>query len=147
VIGYARGIVVDRVLVPQSDKARGETRAFLDPDSRPLDVEPQELDLLAVTTRPLEEEIGGGMTLRHEIGVALVVQHGRQSEAVRLRDAIALELVLRFVDVLDGEIPSDPATGQYVTGRSWSIDYRPLIPDTPNEAATISFVIDTQLDR
>lgn len=147
-IGFARSVIVDEILVPQGDEVRGETRAFLDPEAAPLDVEAQELDLLAVTTRPIGFEIGGGVELRHEVSVAVDVQHADRAEAIRLRDLIVLELCLRARDREDAiRQLVDPTTDQYVTAIGWSIDWRPFSIDTPNESATITFTIDTQLDR
>lgn len=146
-IGFARSLVVDHVLEPQTLEERGETRAYLDPDSRPLDTHPQEIDLLAVSTRPLSFEIGDGMSLRHEVSVAVVVQHGDPPEAIRLRDLIVLELCLRARDAWPAIAQLvDPATGQYAERFEWAVDWRPLVVDTPNESATITFTIDTQLD-
>lgn len=147
-IGFVRNFLIDLVLEPQSDEAMGERRAFLDPESRPLDVEAQEIDLLGLSTAPVSYEIGGGMELRHTISAAVEVAHGDPAEAIRLRDAIVLDLVLRCLDNLDAIYAlRDPATGQYATRVEWTVDYRPFTIDTPNENATITFTVDTTLDR
>jgi hypothetical protein len=148
VIAFARSVILEHVLEPQQLEERGELRAFLDPEAMPLDTRPQEIDLLNVTTRPGSFEIGNGLTLRHEISVGIAVAHGDRVEGRRLLDGIVLELCLRALDSWD-EIGQevDPASGQYVTALTWAIDWRPLPLDTPNESATITFSIDTQLDR
>ena len=146
-IGFARRLIVDHVLTPQTLEVRGETRAFLDPESRPLDSNAQELDLLATTTRPIGGEIGGGLELRHEVSVAVAVQHGDPVEAIRLRDAIVLELCLRARDSWDAIAQEvDAGSGQYAVAFAWSVDWRPLGIDDTNETATITFTVDTQLD-
>lgn len=150
-IGWIRQLVVDHVLAPQGDPSiPAERRAYVDPESRPLGSEAVELDVLATTTRPLAEEIGGGFALRHELDVGLEVQHGDPAEATRLRDAIVLDLVMRLTDpaTLDTfGTGSDPATGQYVTRTGWVVSYAPLVADTPNEYARLTITVETQLDR
>lgn len=148
-IGFARRLLVEHVLAPQSDEARGERRAFLSDSEPELGVSAQEIDLLATTTRPLTYEIGGGMELRHEVSVAVVVQHGDPREAVRLRDLIVLDLCVRAVDAWpaiaqeeDVDVP-----GHYPTRLGWSVDWRPLTVADTNESATITYTLDTQLDR
>lgn len=147
-IGFVRDLLDEIVLEPQATVDETERRATLHPDAGELDVVAQQLDVLALTTEPVSFEIGGGMTLRHRLDVAVVVQHGDPAEAVRIRDLIVLDLCLRAYDeVAAFEDARDTATGQYVTDLRWSVDYRPLSIDTPNESATIMFVVDTQLDR
>lgn len=150
-IAFPRRLIVDHVLTPQGLEERGETRAILSGAEAELGVVAQEIDLLATTTRPLGYEIGGGVELRHEISVAVVVQHGDPAEAVRLRDAIVLELCLRALDVwstiAQETDPGVPAGAHYPTRLAWSIDWRPLAISDTNETATITFTLDTQLDR
>lgn len=148
-IGFPRRLLVDHVLAPQGDEALGERRAFLADVEPEIGVEAQELDLLGLTTRPLAYEIGGGVELRHEISVAVAVQHGDRAEARRLRDRIVLDLCLRAIDAsseLANEVDPDVA-GHYLTAIRWAVDWRPLTLDDTNETATVTFTIDTQLDR
>lgn len=149
-IGFPRALLVDNVLTPQGDAARGETRAILSGSEAEIDLQSQELDVLATGSVPTAWEIGGSLEIRHTISVAVVVQHGDLLEASRLRDAIVLELILRATsratrNALANAV--DPAGVQEFADLGWSIDYRPLRLDTPNENATITFAIDTRLDR
>lgn len=148
-IGFPRRLLVDHVLTPQGDEALGERRAFLAEVEQEIGIQAQELDLLGLTTRPLAYEIGGGVELRHEISVAVVVQHGDPVEARRIRDLIVLDLCLRAIDassVLANDEDPDVA-GHYLTAIRWAVDWRPLTIDDTNETATLTFTIDTQLDR
>lgn len=150
-IGFAYDLLVDHVLAPQAaEPVPAERRAYLDPEATPIDVEAQEIDVLATSSAPIAgtEEIGGGVEVRHTISVGLDVQHGDRAEARRLRDLIALDLVLRALDsrgVIESAV--DATTGQYVTRLGWAIDYTPLGTGDTNESATLTFTIDTQLDR
>jgi hypothetical protein len=151
VIGYAFGLLVEHVVAPQDDEALGERRTYNDPDARPLDVSPQELDVRAVSSRIVSYEIGGGFTVRHTISVALDVQHGDPAEARRLRDLIVLDLVKRALvgTGRDGFANAAPeaGTGQYVAAVAiGDIDYTPLGESTTNESAVVPFLIDTQID-
>lgn len=146
-IGYVRRLVETLVLDPQGDEARGELRAYRDPTETPIDVDAQELDTLALRSAPVRGDLTGGVEVRHELDVAIAVAHGDPVEAIRIRDAIALDLVLRYVDADLTAADPDPASGQYVTAATWSIDYRPLAFDDTRETATLTFTIDTQLDR
>jgi len=150
VIGFPRSLLVDNVLTPQGDAARGETRAILSGSEAEIDLQSQELDVLATSSVPIRWEIGGSLEVRHTISVAVVVQHGDPAEASRLRDAIVLELILRATSQATRNAlanAADPAGVQEFADLGWSIDYRPLRIDTPNENATITFSIDTRLDR
>lgn len=150
-IGFAYDLLVDHVLAPQAAAPTpAERRAYLDPDAVALDVEAQEIDVLSTSSAPVAgtQEIGGGVEVRHTISVAVDVQHGDRVEARRLRDLIALDLVLRLLDargVIEDAV--DATTGQYVTRVGWSVDYTPLGTSDTNESATLTFTIDTQLDR
>lgn len=147
-IGFVRDLLIEHVIAPQAAAERGERRAHHDPDSTPLGVEAQEIDLLALTTVPTGFEIGGTIELRHTISAALDVQHGDRAEAGRLRDAIVLDLCLRALDarsLIEGEY--DPASGQTIEALSFTIDYRPLGTSDTNESAVIVFTADTRLER
>lgn len=151
-IGFVRGLLEDHVLSPQgTDVVPAERRATLHPEREELGVVAQQIDVLALTTEPVSFEIGGGMTLRHRLDVAVVVQHGDSGEATRIRDLLVLDLALRALDATPAIMAAlDEGTGQYVTDLRWTVDYRPLpglAIDTPNETATIVFTIETQLDR
>lgn len=146
-IGFVTGLLVEHVLDPQADPARGELRAFRDPTSTPLDVDAQEIDLLPLSTSVVGWEIGGTVLLRHRVDAAVDVQHGDPAEARRLRDGIVLDLVRRLL-AARGEIVSavDVASGEAVTTVEVEVDYRPLGVDTANESATLTFTLDTTLD-
>ena len=149
-IGFVTDLLVVNVLDPQALEERGETRAYVDVEGLPVDADPQELDLLPLSTTIRSREIGGSIELRHTIDVGLDVQHGDAGEARRLRDAIVLELVLRHLDARDAYAQAvDPVSAAYVIESGFTIDYRPLaVGDTDtNASATISFVFDTALDR
>lgn len=124
-------------------------RAMFDPESRPIGSYASEMDLVAVTTRPVEGsyEIGGGVALQHEFDLLLAVQHGDAKKCIELRDAIATELALRLVAVspsIDALV--DPVTGQYGTKVTWLLDYtNPIVNDT-SEIARFIITIETQLD-
>lgn len=146
-IGYPRRLIVDHVLTPQGDPDRGELRALLDVSSVELDVVAQSLDLMAVTSRPVSEEIGGGMIVRHAISCAVVVQHGDLAEAERIRDAITLDVVMRFraawADMVNDTAGAD---GQTLAGHGWEVDYRPLRRFAgTTETATVVFTLDTDV--
>lgn len=153
VIGFPRRLIEEFVLESQADPAvPEERRTYLDPEARPIDVSPQEADVLGLTTRPTSYEIGGGLELRHVVSVAVDVQHGDGAEAVRRRDLIVTDLVLRALDNRDEILAAtDELSGQYVTRLDFEIDYRPLgsrtTADTPNESAVIAFTLDCTLDR
>lgn len=147
-IGFAFDLVVEHVVKPQQDEARGELRAYYDPDAQPLDVHAQEIDARATTSRIVGYEIGGGLTVRHEIVVGINVGHGDPVEARRLRDLIVLDVVRRLfaaeaiAQAVDGE------TGQYVAAVDLGpVDYSPLgtASDT-NESALLTVLIDVQID-
>jgi hypothetical protein len=151
VIDYPSALIVDHVLTPQGAEARGATRAILIDRLavEPLGTEAQQLDLLSVTSQPIEWEIGGGMTIRHTVSVMVQTQHGDLVVARQLRDLIVTELIMRARTADRGPMrqTADPVTGQYLTRLTWSIDWRPLRGlDTPNAHAAVSFVLDCQLD-
>lgn len=148
-IGFVRALIEELILLPQGDETvPEERRVYLDPESRPLDVMAQEADVRAVTSVPVAWEIGGGLEVRHRISVAVDVQHGDPAEAVRRRDAIALDLCLRIVDETPAILAAtDEVTGQYPTRVEWSVDYTPLATSDTNESATIAVDVTTQIDR
>lgn len=146
-IGFAVDLIVDNVIAPQELEERGELRVYRDPEARPIDAHPQEIDLLGVTTRPLEWEIGGGVSLRHEVSVAVVVAHGDPAEGRRLLNGIVTDLVLRTLDAWTTIAQEVGPAGEYPTRLDFAIDWRGLPLDTPNDSATITFVVDVQLDR
>lgn len=156
-IGWVYDRIVGLVVEPQASSAGSVTVAgrewslatVRDPDSAPLNANAQELDLIGLGTAPISgtEEIGGGVELRHTITVGLSVEHGDPVAARMIRDAIVTELVLRY-RASESAIRQtrDPATGQYVSRLGWSVDYRPLAVDTPNEYASVTFTVDATLD-
>lgn len=148
-IGFARNLVETLVVEPQTlDTVDEERRIYLDPESRPIGSDPQEADVRALTSRPLSYEIGGGVEIRHTISVAVDVAHGDPVEALRRRDLIVLDLILRTVDQLEAiAAASDEETGQYVTRLTWEVDYRPLGSSDTNESAVITFDLDVELSR
>ena len=152
-IGYARGLLVDLVLTPQADLGvvDAERLAYVDPDSRPLDVEAQELDVRAASTAVVGWQIGGSVTVRHTISVALDVAHGDPAQALRLRDAIVLDLVLRYLDPDVREAfysTPDPAGAQEITRLDLApVDYAPLGVSDTNESAVLTFVLDAEITR
>lgn len=150
-IGYVRDAIVARVLTPQADPAvvpDPERRAYVDVDARPLNLTAADLDVAELETRPVEEEIGGGATLRHTLAVVLVVEDGDPVRARTRRDRITLDLVLRLMasrQALAGT--ADPDGRQIMAGLSWQVSYVPLSSDTPNEYATLTITVDTLIDR
>lgn len=147
-IGWLLDQVVALVVTPQATVTDPDRRAALDPDAAPIDATPQTLEVLALTTRPIAYEIGNGLELRHEIAVALVVEHGDPAVARALRDAILTDLVLRLLDARDALMAAvDPTSGQYLSRLDFSISYIPLEPDTPNEYGVLTITADATLDR
>lgn len=145
-IGYPKRLLIDHVLAPQGDEARGELRAVLNPNEVELGVEVQNLDLMPVSTRPLQAEIGGGMSVRHELSVRVEVQHGDLTECERLRDGIVLELVTRFMGAWSAMVNDDEDSGgQSLSGSTWRVDYRALRVATPAENATVVFTLDADV--
>lgn len=157
-IAFPRSLLISLVLDPQADPEvvdvdlpEGETHVALrDVDDRPLDAVPQNLAILATTTTQTGFSIGNGVELRHTIDVGVDVQHGDAGQAEEIRDAIIHDLCLRAVDQQSEFMAAvDPAGEQSVARVRWSIDWRPLYSstETPNSSATITFTIDTDLDR
>lgn len=149
-IGWVVAALRDLVLVPQATVATEERRAVLDPDAAPLDAAATSLEIVGETTTVAEVEIGGrSLLLRHAVTWELRVEHGDAAEAIRLRDAITLDLTLRLVDAYpDLAALTDAPSGQYVSGALlWSISYGDPGDDTPNAYATTTFTLDAVLDR
>lgn len=146
-IGFPFELILEHVVRPQDDATLGERRVYLDPEAAPINVEAQEIDARALTTRPTGvAEIGGTIELRHTILIGLDVQHGDANESLRLRDLILLDLILRLVAAADLIGERDEATRQEISGLSWAIDYRPAGGGDTNESATITVTIDSLLD-
>jgi hypothetical protein len=155
VIGWVLDLLEEHVLTPITVEAADpgvpeEFRVVLDPESTPIDVEPQEVDVTPITTVPVESDLTGSLVLRHTIIVAVDVQHGDPAEARRLRDGIVLHLILsaqaHAPDMFAAA--ADAASGQYVVAANWGIDWRPVVViDTPIESAVVTFTVDTVLDR
>lgn len=147
-IGYVRALLDEFVFAPQGDEARGDRRALLDLSESPLGTEAQELDTLALRSYPTGSDLSGGVTVRHELTLAVAVTHGDREQAIALRDGIVTDLVLRCRAVgpaLMGMAP-DSTTGQYVTAITWAVDYRDLGLTDAQETAVLTFTVDTELD-
>lgn len=147
-IEFAHDLLVELVLTPQADEDRGEFRAYLDVDELPIDVAPQALTVLDVTTDPIGYEIGAMMEVRHRIDVGVAVQHGELGEATRIRNRILLELCARLDAVAPAMMAADDPDGgrQQITRARWSIDYRPLnAADDLIATAVIEFAIDADV--
>ena len=142
-IGFAVDLLVEHVLAGQLDPAAGEGRVYRGGDDRPVDVNAQEVDVRPLTSRVVRYEIGGSVTFRHVVSLAVNVQHGDADEAVRLRDLIVLDLVLRSLaarpEILGA---TDPATGQEVEAIEVEVDYRPLGISDTSESAVLVFSLD-----
>lgn len=124
-------------------------KCVVDPEARPIPTYGGELDLLPVTSRPVDGsyEIGGGVALQHEFDVMLLVQHGDVLEGRNRRNAIATQIALRLHEnraALDAIV--DPLTGQYVTKVTWLIDWTPLTVGDTNQVARFIITVETQLD-
>lgn len=154
-IGFVRDAIVEIILAPQAltddvfvapDDTEISLRAYVDPESAPVDAEPQELDVVDGQTRPVGYEIGGGIEFQHTLAVGLDVQHGDRAVARALRDRILTDLVLRWRETR-GEIESlvDAVTGQAIESITPSIDYRPFGMSDTNESATLTFTVTTRL--
>lgn len=147
--GYLLAALRDLVLTPQATVVDVERRAFLDPDAIPLNVNAQELDLAPVGTTILAESTGDSLELRHTITAALSVEHGDPAEAMRLRDLVTVDLVLRFLGARSALLALvDPDSGQYGTRANVEVSYAPLAvaEETLVEYATLVFTFDTTLD-
>lgn len=150
-IGFVRDLLVEFVLTPQATVDVEERRAFLDVERRPIDVMPQDLELLATRTVPIGFEIGdaASVELRHTIDVGVDVQHGDAAEAERIRDLIVRDLCVRCLGAAGAFMAADdPTTGQSVSRVTFEVDWRPVYvnADSPNSTATITFTIDADLD-
>lgn len=157
-IGFVHDAIVEHILAPQADVtdvyAQPGTnpaveiplKAYVDRASAPIDVEPQELDVVDGTSRIVGFEIGGAVEFSHTVQVGLDVQHGDRAVARSLRDLIVVALMLRWRDTR-GEIESleDPQTGQTIESIMPAIDYRPFGVSDTNESATITFTVTTRL--
>jgi len=149
VIGYVRQLLDELVLAPQNDPAAvpdRTRRAVLDATESPIDVEASELDTLALRSTPVAADLAGGITVRHELDVAVAVRHGDPLEAIRLRDLIVLDLVMRFRAADFVNVAPDLETGQQVTRGTWAVDYRPLGLEDTRETATLTFTFDVEID-
>lgn len=146
-IEFAETLLIEHVLTPQGEPELGEFRAILAGVELAIDVEAQQLDRLGVRTIPLSFEIGSGFALRHEILIGVVVQHGDRAEAERIRNRIVRDVCLRAFTARSSMAQErDLETGEELSSITWSIDWRPLRIDTPNASASVTFVLETQLD-
>lgn len=147
--GYLIAKLRELVLDPQATVGTVERRAYVDPDGTPVTANAQEIDVAAMSTVIIGETTGRSLDLRHTLSVLLSVEHGDPVEATRLRDAIVVDLVVRFLTTRPALLAAvDPASGQYGTDASLEVSYAPLdvIPDALIEYATLTVTVDTTLD-
>lgn len=143
-IGPVVAAVRDHVVTPQTlDTVPAERRLVLDPAAAPIDAAPQTVEVVAVSSTPMEAEIGGGVSVRHDVDVVVTVEHGDMAEAFRLRDLITTDLVLRAVAVDWPNVDWTPLefdrtiapTVRYAEGTTDS-------PDTLAAYAVLTFTVD-----
>lgn len=156
VIGFAHALLVGLVLGPQATTptswpygdGTSTARAFLDVSELPIDVAPQALSVLDVTTTPGAFEIGAAFEVQHRIDVGISVQHGDLAEANKIRNQIVLELCARC-DLAAGAMMAadDPDGAQAISRVRWRVDYRPLTASDDTVAeAVIEFAIDADVN-
>ncbi len=135
------------LLQPQAELSDPARVVVLDPDSAPVDVEAQTVELVADTTR-LVGVSQGSSEWRHTVQIVLQVQHGDPAEADRRRDRIVADLTLRWIRTRRDLLALvDPLTRQYGTDTGWTVSYAALDRGDPLTAwATITLTVDTTLD-
>ncbi len=146
-IGYLLDGARALLLQPQVDLSDPARSVVLDPDSAPVDVEAQTVELVAGSSRVVAYA-QGSLEWRHEIAMVLQVQHGDPAEADRRRDRIVADLTVRWARTR-GQLLTlvDPLTGQYGTDTGWTVSYAALDRGDPLTAwATITLTVDTTLD-
>lgn len=144
-----------QVAAPQADvgaPAPGEVdrRAWLDLDASPIGAQLTELDVVGLTTTPVNFEIGSGFggapggiaTLRHLAAVVLTVEDASVADAVARRDAITTDLLRRaaHVDWTNVYLAAD----QTVQDVNVTVEYASLESDTNNAYATVTFTVDVE---
>lgn len=134
--------LVDRlravVLDPQTLEAVAEdVRVVVDTEGALLEA-PQVVAIGASRTRPVAPVIGGRLlTVQHEVVVVVTIMLAQDdAETKRRRDAVTLDLVLRFYD-------ADLDAGAWRTvAQTWDVDYAALgVTDTRNQYATVTFTV------
>jgi hypothetical protein len=150
VIGGVLAAIRDQVAVPQETVPTLEARAWFDPDGAPLGAQLTRLEVVGLTTTPMNPQIGAGfggtgggvMQLRHLAALVLTVEDASVGEAVARRDLIVTDLVRRAVGV--DWINTTIAPDQDVQDVTVGIEYADLESDTNNAYATVTFTVDTE---
>lgn len=138
------------VTTPQGAVADLDHRAWNDRDNSPIDVQLAELDVIGLTSTPINPEIGAGfggmsagvMTLRHIATIVLTVDDAAKGDAIVRRDAIVTDLVRRayHVDWVNTPIADDQSIGAVSLG----IEYPELESDTNSAWAVVTFTVDVE---
>lgn len=132
----------EHVLLPQSaEEVPPARRLWLDPDRAPIDAHPSSGDVVALSSTPVNPEIGPATVLhvRHTVLLAIRVESGSIEDAEARRGPIVLDLIRRAC-LLDW--PNlDLGEGQEVTDATWAIDYADLEGGQLAAFATVTFTV------
>jgi hypothetical protein len=150
-IGNVLGLVRDLVVVPQAVVPDVEARAWFDPDNTPLDAYPANLEVVALSSDPINPQIGAGfggvaggtVSFRHTVAVVLTVEDADRETALARRDPIVRDLVRRAWAVdWTNALPAE--ADETVDKVSLAIDYAELETEQLAAYATVTFTIDTE---
>ena len=144
-------LVREQIVAPQADVVDTLYRAELDPDNAPTDVTLNALQVEALTTTPINPEIGsgiggmeGGMVigLRHVIAVALTARDATRAAALVVRGGIVADLMRRvyLFDWANADIGDD----QSIDTVTLAVEYAELETQQLAAYATVVLTIDTE---
>jgi hypothetical protein len=149
-IGTVHERVVEVVCTPQATVPDEDLRAHVDPDDAPIGEYTATLQVLDLTTAPVNAELRAGLggdgtvVLRHVLSVVLRVEDATVEDARARRDGIVKGLVRRAYGVDWSEL--DVGDDERVSTASLTIEYPELESDQVQVFAVVTFTVDVEWD-